>query len=669
MPLAFRTYSAALILVALVSVLALAATADHSAGSAGAIPIFAALILVGELLPLRVPRGEGFEEVTVSAPFALAAMALFGPLVALAMYGGWCLAIDLAKRKHPVKAAFNLSQSAVALAAASGTYALLGGDHGAVDAGAALLPLIVAALVFFAVDNLLADVGGALLAGRPTWRYAREDLAFHLWTGGILLLLAPVAVACADASLWLVPILFAPVAAIYLGARQAVMNTHRSLHDPLTDLPNRGFLVRRLDGWIGGAGGVTLAVVGFDDLPVLLQTLGRERGDDLVCAIARRLAALVSADCFVAALGQDEFAVACRSQDDPALAAAVRSALADPVEIAGLALRATPRCGVAGSAARRRRRRGAGPGRRGRPEHRARGARRRGGVCGGQGRPAARPRGAGGAASPCPRPRRDRRALPAEGRPARPGRSRGVEALVRWHHPQRGQLAPDAFVPLAERLGLIDAAHAQGAASRRCGSARALARRRGWTCTVAVNLSARSLLDRGAARASIARAARRFGVPPRVAPARDHRERADGRPERALGDARAAARDWACSMAIDDFGTGYSSLAYLKQLPVERAEDRPLVRPRPCASTRSDATIVRSTIELARNLGLTVIAEGVEDEAMLAPAAPRSAATSPRATTWAARPAATTAAARSPVLRAGPTPRPDRTGYRVAHRA
>jgi diguanylate cyclase (GGDEF)-like protein len=610
-PFAFRDYSAGLLAAALAATAALVLTSPLPHVDAGAVAIFAALIAIGELLPLRVPRGEGFEEVTVSAPFALAAMVLFGPLVALAMYAGSCLVIDLVKRTELPKVGFNMSQSALALAAASGVYALLGGAYGMVDAGDSLPPLLGAALVFFAVDNLLADVGGALLAGRPTWSYAREDLIFHLWTGGILLLLAPVAVACADASLWLVPILFAPVAAIYLGARQAVMNTHRSLHDPLTDLPNRGFLVRRLDGWMGGATAVTLAVVGLDDLPALLQTLGRERGDALVRAIAHRLAALASADCFVAALGPDEFAVACRDATDPALAATVRSTLDEPVEIAGLALRATPRCGLAASP---------------------------GDADGGE----ALVRAAAAALNTAREERGDvatyvpdkadplldrvvlasqlRRALERDELivhyqpkcPLGPGRRAGAEALVRWDHPQLGRLGPHAFVPLAERLGLIDALTRRvlELALGQCAAWRA----DGLDVQVAVNLSAGCLLDRMLP-AHIDELLVRFDVPPQslqleiteselVADVVHARQMLERLADRGIG--------W----AIDDFGTGYSSLAQLQHLPVNELKiDRSFVQAMPASA--SDDTIVRSTIELARNLGLSVTAEGVETEPVL----------------------------------------------------
>jgi diguanylate cyclase (GGDEF)-like protein len=389
------------------------------------------------------------------------------------------------------------------------------------------------------------------------------------------------------------------------------MNTHRSLHDPLTDLPNRGFLVRRLDGWMDGGSGVTLAVAGLDEVPPLLQTLGRDRGDALVRAVAHRLAALASADCFVAALGPDEFAVAWRCDFDLGLASSLRDALDEPVEIAGLALQVRPRCGVASVP------RDADGGE----------ALVRAAVAALN--TAREERGDVAAYVPDrPDPLLDRVVLASQLRralerdelvvhyqpkcPLGPGRRAGAEALVRWNHPELGQLSPALFVPLAERLGLIDALTRRvlALAVAQCAAWRA----DGLDVTVAVNLAARSLLDRTMP-AYIDELLVRHDVPPQslqleiteselvadVVPARQMLERLA---DRGVG--------W----AIDDFGTGYSSLAQLQHLPVNELKiDRSFVQAMP--DSASDDTIVRSTIELARNLGLRVTAEGVETEPVL----------------------------------------------------
>src|SRR3954466_5168993 len=126
MPSAFRAYTVALAVAAVASVAALAAPPPPALHDGPSLVVFTLLVLTGELLPVSIPRGEGFEEVTVSAPFALAAMALFGPLPAVAMYAVSCFAIDLAKRTAVPKAVFDVSRSVLALAAASAAYAALG---------------------------------------------------------------------------------------------------------------------------------------------------------------------------------------------------------------------------------------------------------------------------------------------------------------------------------------------------------------------------------------------------------------------------------------------------------------------------------------------------------------------------------------------------------------
>jgi EAL domain-containing protein (putative c-di-GMP-specific phosphodiesterase class I) len=189
------------------------------------------------------------------------------------------------------------------------------------------------------------------------------------------------------------------------------------------------------------------------------------------------------------------------------------------------------------------------------------------------------------------------------------GRVAGLEALMRWHHPTRGLVYPADFIPIAEHTGLIVPATIAllETCLPECASWRAL----GLDVSVAVNLSARSLSDPR--------------LPDRVAGLLD----AAGLPPTALvleitesmimaDPTRAAVvldrlRAMGVAISIDDFGTGYSSLAHLRRLPVDEVKiDKSFVLG--MASDRSDAIIVRSTIDLARNLGLRVVAEGVEDD-------------------------------------------------------
>jgi EAL domain-containing protein (putative c-di-GMP-specific phosphodiesterase class I) len=183
----------------------------------------------------------------------------------------------------------------------------------------------------------------------------------------------------------------------------------------------------------------------------------------------------------------------------------------------------------------------------------------------------------------------------------------GVEALVRWPHPVEGLIPPDEFIPIAERTGLIGPMTDFVLRTT-------LAQCRRWEETgqhlsVAVNLSARSLLDADLVD-DIARALRQSGVDPSMLVL-------EITETNVMSDAEYALRvlnrlsAMGVKLAIDDFGTGYSSLAYLKRLPVEEVKiDKSFVLN--MQHDDNDAVIVRSIIDLARNLGLRVVAEGVE---------------------------------------------------------
>ncbi|MFZ5620602.1 MAG: putative bifunctional diguanylate cyclase/phosphodiesterase [Pseudomonadota bacterium] len=193
----------------------------------------------------------------------------------------------------------------------------------------------------------------------------------------------------------------------------------------------------------------------------------------------------------------------------------------------------------------------------------------------------------------------------------RSGRACGVEALVRWKHPERGMMPPDSFIPLAEHTGLIRpltewvimAALRQAAAWRRTGM----------ELPIAVNLSAHSLRDRE----FLGRLERMFI---------DWEASADwlefeitesaimDDPEHAL-DILRRLHELGIALFIDDFGTGYSSLSYLQRLPVDALKiDRSFVKD--LLEDKDSASIVRSTITLAHDLGIGVVAEGIETAAV-----------------------------------------------------
>jgi EAL domain-containing protein (putative c-di-GMP-specific phosphodiesterase class I) len=188
----------------------------------------------------------------------------------------------------------------------------------------------------------------------------------------------------------------------------------------------------------------------------------------------------------------------------------------------------------------------------------------------------------------------------------------GVEALVRWAHPTRGLLAPDTFLPIAERAGLMGLVARQVLEK----SLRDLAswRAHGHQLSVAVNLSVSNLQD--------------VELPQQV----EHLLAAHGIPTDALvleitenilmadaelsGQVLDQLRGIGVLLSVDDYGTGYSSLAYLQALPVDELKlDRSFVTN--MSSDPRAATIVRSTIQLSHQLGMLMVAEGVEDAAAL----------------------------------------------------
>ncbi|SER76624.1 putative bifunctional diguanylate cyclase/phosphodiesterase [Actinokineospora terrae] len=186
----------------------------------------------------------------------------------------------------------------------------------------------------------------------------------------------------------------------------------------------------------------------------------------------------------------------------------------------------------------------------------------------------------------------------------------GVEALVRWRHPEFGRLDPDEFVPAVEAAGLVDALTTFV-------MDQALIRVRKWMdrglrIAAAVNLSVRSL-DDPSFPDRVAEALDRHGVPPELLTLELTESGVMADPQRALPVLRRL-HTLGVVLAVDDFGTGYSSLAYLRQLPVDEVKiDKSFVLG--MGTDLGDLAVVRSIVELGHSLGLTVVAEGVEDDA------------------------------------------------------
>jgi len=194
------------------------------------------------------------------------------------------------------------------------------------------------------------------------------------------------------------------------------------------------------------------------------------------------------------------------------------------------------------------------------------------------------------------------------------GKVNGVEALLRWHNPELGEVVPARFIPVAEDCGLIVPIGAW-VLEEACRQAQVWRQAGGPDLTMSVNLSALQFRRAGLTE-TVARVLRLSGLPPHLLELeltesillQDVENNLDTvRQLKALG----------VRLSIDDFGTGYSSLSYLKRFAVDRLKiDRSFVRD--ISTDPDDAAIVRAVIQLARSLRLGIIAEGVETHEQLA---------------------------------------------------
>jgi diguanylate cyclase (GGDEF)-like protein len=576
--------------------------------------VFAALVLLGELFPIDVPRRDGLDRVTTSTAFGFAILLLYGPEPAIVAYAAASLVADATARLAPLKALFNAAQYVLAVAAAAAVIGALGTSLPLDRLDGNLAAVASGALTFLVVNHVLAGVAAALLMREPIARYLVTDLPFQLATAGFVLGLAPVVAASAEVSFALVPLCLLPVLAIYFSARTSARNAHRAVHDALTGLPNRLLLGERLERDLRADSEPTvLMIVDLDDFKAVNDTLGHAQGDRLLKHVGARLrGALAEAD-MLARLGGDEFAVLLAGPAGPGTGLAVAErligALDEPFELDGVLLQVRASVGLACF-----------------PDHGADpdDLLRRADVALYCAKAAQHP-------VELYAPSRDhhsvdrlmlagqlrrglgRGEIVLEYQPKFPldgGAPRGVEALARWRHPDLGRVGPDGFVPLAEQAGLIglltDVVLEEALAQ--C----ARWQRDGLSLRVSVNLSPRSLTDRELPK----RIARLLSIH-EVAPEWLQLEVTESRAVPAgRGTATVAdeLRSMGVSIAIDDFGTGFSSLVQLQRLPVDEIKiDRSFVAT--MGHSESDTAIVRSTIDLARNLGLHVTAEGVETEA------------------------------------------------------
>jgi diguanylate cyclase (GGDEF)-like protein len=393
---------------------------------------------------------------------------------------------------------------------------------------------------------------------------------------------------------------------------------HLALHDGLTGLANRTLFRRHVDAALAAANrearGVAVLLLDLDRFKEINDTLGHASGDLLLQELGRRMSELLGDRGAVARLGGDEFGVVSADAIDDASALALADRLCrqigEPFVLAGVSLEVQASVGIALS-----------------PEH---GAdvdtlMRHADVAMYAAKKAHLPhvyapeenQYSSGRLALAGQLRRaiERNELRLQFQPQldlATREVRTVEALVRWQHPERGLLRPDEFVPLAEHAGLIKPL-------TRWVIEESLAECRRWhdaglPLAVAVNVSSRDIVD-----LNLPDEVGRMLARQRVDPASLELEITESTlltdPVRATGIVERLSL-LGVRLAIDDFGSGYSSLSHLRRLPVDVLKiDKSFVLN--MARDESDETIVRSTIDLAHNLGLSVVAEGVESEANL----------------------------------------------------
>jgi diguanylate cyclase (GGDEF)-like protein len=392
---------------------------------------------------------------------------------------------------------------------------------------------------------------------------------------------------------------------------------HQALHDALTGLANRSLFRDRLQHahqrLERSGGSYAVLMLDLDNFKTVNDSLGHAAGDDLLVRVSERLSASVGSGDTAARLGGDEFAILLEDLaepgDAPGAAELLRTALRAPFLIAGRSLTVTVTIGVASSI-------GADA---------AADVSRNADVALYVGKADGKDRCAlftdAMYASTLERMtlEQDLRAGIGRGElvllyqpkvDSQTGKLSGVEALVRWNHPSRGLIPPDAFIPIAEQSGLINELDTW-VLTAACSQAKAWSDACVDPVPVAVNVSGRSLvscklLER------VVDALRQTGLDPHLLELEITESAAVPQQGEALGLLQTI-RDLGVRVAIDDFGTGYSVLSRLLKFPVDTLKID-LTFTRAIVAEHQPAPIVDAMIAMGLSLGLKVVAEGVETE-------------------------------------------------------
>jgi diguanylate cyclase (GGDEF)-like protein len=601
---------------------------------------WAAAVMVAELLPVPTNVSMGF---SLSFPLELSAAMLFPtPTAAAIAFLGSADAREFKGQIPPLKAVFVRSQIALCVIAESAIFnhTVSRNVHAALGdvlqgpPWKLILPTLLAAIVGYALNTFLVATYHHFQHHTPILATIREMHAgvfgeFVLSYMALALFAVLVATSVHNLGVFAILVFAAPLAF----ARQMFQRTHslqeatnelaekqaeneyQALHDSLTGMPNRMLFQLKLADAIEASrrvdGKLAVMLIDLDHFKEINDTLGHHFGDQLLKEIGPRLSTVLRDNDLMARLGGDEFGVLLPDIPDQKVAVRIAERLMEelehPITVEGLALDVSGSVGIAIFPTQ---------------SEDADTLLRRADVA----MYAAKEAGGGYEMyhEGMDRHHPSRLTLIGQVRPAiennefvvfyqpkvrlSDGRVAGAEALVRWQHPERGLVPPDEFIPFVEKTVLLRPLTLYVFND-------VLRQWRRWAddgirMPVSVNLSPRSLLDKQLPE-QVAELLSRWEVPPRflkVELTESFLMAESGRSAGVLD----RLSDIGIGLSIDDFGTGYSSLSHLKRLPIDEIKvDRSFVTH--MHSDSNDFLIVRATIELGRNLGLLVVAEGVED--------------------------------------------------------
>jgi diguanylate cyclase (GGDEF)-like protein len=594
-------------------------------------------IAIVDLLPVQGSADTSF---SLSFPIELSAALVFPPpVVALITLLGAADNREFKREIGPLKALYNRGQIAWSVALESyvfhqfadlGTGAGLGGVQWWIVVPAVL----AAALAGYLLNVLIVALYSRVQTGEPLTAVVRQMHVgvfgeFVISYTGLALFSVLVAISTETTGLWALVVFIAPLAfarqmftrthslqeaTTELELRQAE-NEHQALHDSLTGLPNRLLFQQRLADAIDAArerhGRIAVILMDLDHFKEVNDTLGHHFGDELLKQIGPRLATVLRDEDMMARLGGDEFGILLPDLPEDQVAFSIAERLLEelqtPVSVEGLALDVSGSLGIATFPTQSKN---------------AESLLRRADVA----MYAAKEAGGGYElyAPAMDQHSPSRLTLVSQVRPAMEqgefemyyqpkvrltdGRVAGAEALIRWNHPERGLVAPDDFIPLVEKTVLLGPLTSYVMES-------VMRQWRVWAddgmaIPIAINLSPRSLLDRQLPE-NVRRLLERYSMAPsflRMELTENFLMSDSARSNAVLSQLS----EVGISLSIDDFGTGYSSLSHLKQLPIDEIKiDRSFVMD--MHEDGNDYMIVRATVDLGKNLGLRIVAEGVED--------------------------------------------------------